>query len=261
MGGACKPTTRLSVMLPALPDVGIWRLEVHGWYAATELMGSLHLARLSGTPIVEARLRLEQREQKKPGKPTMQYGVPVLELPGMSVAALLGGGAAAQVGPGVTTQVPERVNRRERVARPPLPPGPPPPTDRAFTPHGGGAAQSVPPPPPLPDEPPHPALDTERTVTTDGEIIEAEVVEDDLVHRLMRAAADGTDDPASTQQKRQVHSLLDGLGTDTVMGVLTEAFDLSTFGGITSAQADAVLRVGDEMGTDALHAAWRGWQV
>lgn len=250
-------------MLPALPDVGIWRLEVHGWYAATELMGSLHLARLSGTPIVEARLRLEQREQKKPGKPTMQYGVPVLELPGMSVAALLGGGATAQVGPGVTQQVPERVNRRERVARPPLPPGPPPPTDRAFTPQGGGAAAatSVPPPPPLPDEPMTVMTPRVTGVTTDGEILEAEVVEDDLVRRLMRAASDGTDEPASTQQKRQVHSLLDGLGTDTVMGVLTEAFDLSTFGGITSAQADAVLRVGDEMGTDALHAAWKGWQA
>lgn len=170
-GGACKPTTRLSVMVRGLPDVGIWRLEVHGWYAATELMGSLHLARLSGAGVVEGRLRLEQREKKVPGKPTMKYGVPVLELPNMSVDALLGAGATAQVGDGIRQQVPERVNRRERVPRPALPAGPPPPTDTAFTHADAGAT-----PPPAPALPPLP--DTPTHVTDDGEILDADVVEE-----------------------------------------------------------------------------------
>src|SRR5690606_36837148 len=33
---ACKITTRLSVMLPDLPGLGVWRVETHGYYAAVE---------------------------------------------------------------------------------------------------------------------------------------------------------------------------------------------------------------------------------
>jgi hypothetical protein len=33
----CKPTTRLNVVLRDVEGIGVWRLESHGWYAATEL--------------------------------------------------------------------------------------------------------------------------------------------------------------------------------------------------------------------------------
>lgn len=253
VGGACKPTTRLSVMVRGLPDVGIWRLEVHGWYAATELMGSLHLARLSGAGVVEGRLRLEQREKKVPGKPTMKYGVPVLELPGMSVDALLGSSATGHVGPGVAQQVPSVVNRRERVARPALPAGPEPPADTAFT-HGGtgGVPASAPvPPPPLPP--------TSTNVTDDGEIIDAEVVEAPPFIARLQAAANanrGQSSVASQAHKKEVHDLLSGLGTDVVLSVLADAFALEAFADITTGEAHAVMEVAASMGRDAFRAAW-----
>ena len=255
-GRACKPTTRLSVMVRGLPDVGIWRLEVHGWYAATELMGSLHLARLSGAGVVEGRLRLEQREKKVPGKPTMKYGVPVLELPGMSVDALLGAGATAQVGSGARQQVPERANRRERVPRPALPPGPPPPTETQFR-HGGAedggtppGSPSAPPPDPAPFAPP-------PDVTDDGEVLSV----DDPAPFLdrLRAVADANarlTSVASRDQKREVHELLEGLGTDAVVAVLLEALDRAEFAAITTGEAQAVLEVGASMGRDAFRDAW-----
>lgn len=80
-GKACKATTRLTLLLPALPDLGAWMLESHGYYAAVELAGAAEiLAMASATGrLIPARLRLEQREKKVPGKPTNKYAVPVIE--------------------------------------------------------------------------------------------------------------------------------------------------------------------------------------
>lgn len=80
--GACKPTTRLNVMLPALPGLGVWRLESHGYYAAVELAGAariLALATRAGNPLA-ARLRLDQRTKKVPNQPPNHYAVPVIEI-------------------------------------------------------------------------------------------------------------------------------------------------------------------------------------
>jgi hypothetical protein len=33
---ACKPTTRISFMLPDIPGLGLWRVESHGWNAAAD---------------------------------------------------------------------------------------------------------------------------------------------------------------------------------------------------------------------------------
>lgn len=81
-GDACKPTTRLNVILPDLPDLGVFRLDSHGFYAAVELGGKAELleqARDAGT-ILPARLRLEARERKTPGQAPRQFMVPVLEI-------------------------------------------------------------------------------------------------------------------------------------------------------------------------------------
>lgn len=80
-GGACKPTTRLRVMLPDLPDLGVWLLASGGYYAAVELAGTadlLHQAATAGA-LVPATLRLEQRSVIR-NKQTRKYAVPVLEL-------------------------------------------------------------------------------------------------------------------------------------------------------------------------------------
>ncbi len=80
-GKACKPTTRLSVMLPEIPGLGLWRLESHGYYAAIELSataGMLEQA-TAGGQMFPARLRIDQRSQVKEGK-TTRYAVPVIDI-------------------------------------------------------------------------------------------------------------------------------------------------------------------------------------
>lgn len=98
----CKPHTRLSVMLAALPGTGLWRLDTQGWYAAVELGGALELSSLvssaSGRSILPGRLRLDQREVKRPNQPTRKFAVPVLDLDVDMVA--LASGEAPAIGSG-----------------------------------------------------------------------------------------------------------------------------------------------------------------
>lgn len=77
----CKPTTRLSVMLPDVPGLGCYRLESHGYYAAVELSataGMLEEATARGQ-LLPARLRIDQRRQVKAGQ-TTRYAVPVVDI-------------------------------------------------------------------------------------------------------------------------------------------------------------------------------------
>lgn len=95
---ACKPTTRLNVILPDLPDIGVWRLDSHGFYSAVELGGAAELlaqARAAGV-VLPATLRLEQRSVKRAGQ-TRRYAVPVLEI-GASLRQLTTGGGPATLG-------------------------------------------------------------------------------------------------------------------------------------------------------------------
>lgn len=81
-GGACKPITRVNVMLPDLPDLGVWLLSSTGWNAANELGGAaevLAAARNQGV-IIPATLRLEQRTTRKVGQKPNHFVVPVLEI-------------------------------------------------------------------------------------------------------------------------------------------------------------------------------------
>lgn len=109
----CKPHTRLSVMLPDLPGIGLWRIDTGGFNAAAELQGAIELARTYGAPYLPARLRVEVRKDKKDGK-TREYPVPVLDLdvPLRAFAALASADrSTGEIGPGFKP-VPE------------LPPGP-----------------------------------------------------------------------------------------------------------------------------------------
>ncbi len=106
-GQACKPITRLNVMLPDLPDLGVWLLSSTGFNAAVELGGTadvLKAARDSGV-IIPATLRLEQRQSVKAGQ-TRKFAVPVLEL-GTSLremTALSSGDISAALPPPPRTQ-------------------------------------------------------------------------------------------------------------------------------------------------------------
>lgn len=99
----CKPTTRLGVILSDLDGIGIWRLQLHGWNGAQELLGTIEVLRTlqARGQMAPARLLLEQRQSKRDGK-TFNFAVPVLDLQ-FNVAALAAAPASApQIGSGVT---------------------------------------------------------------------------------------------------------------------------------------------------------------
>ncbi len=116
----CKPTTRVSLMLADVPGIGVWRLETHGFYAATELPAVAELLASAGR-FIPARLEIEQRTAKRPkangqGVETRHWMVPVLHVdaaPGTLLAAPSNGSGA----PAVTgTDVPAVAGREERPA-------------------------------------------------------------------------------------------------------------------------------------------------
>jgi hypothetical protein len=73
-----KPTTRLSLMLPELDAMGVWRMESHGWNAAAEIPAVAELAMYVGD-LVPAVLHMVERRSVKDGK-TSRFVVPVLDL-------------------------------------------------------------------------------------------------------------------------------------------------------------------------------------
>lgn len=99
----CKPTTRLSVMLPDVPGLGVYRLESHGYYAAVELAGTsamLETATAKGQ-LLPARLRIDQRSKVEGGK-TTKYAVPVIDIDITMRQALPAAAAPAALGQGFT---------------------------------------------------------------------------------------------------------------------------------------------------------------
>lgn len=81
-GQACSPVTRFSVLLPDVPDVGVWRLETHGMNAAQEIPATYEILRQAATisVIIPARLTIQARQTKKEGKATQKFRVPVIEI-------------------------------------------------------------------------------------------------------------------------------------------------------------------------------------
>lgn len=138
---ACAITTRVSVMLRGVPGLGVWRLETHGWNAATTLPATLELLGAVGAPWIPAVLRLEQRSQRKriDGRAqTRRFVVPVVDLLEVTVDDLLIANAEAVPAPRLAEGT---VDRTDRVARPALPPGPPPPSEpAAFRPHAAASS-------------------------------------------------------------------------------------------------------------------------
>lgn len=90
-GRVCAATTRLNVFLPDLPDVGVWRVETHSYYAAQEIAGAVDLIRSAVGPdaVIPIRLRIEQRQRKAEGR-TKNFPVVVVELRGITTGQVLG---------------------------------------------------------------------------------------------------------------------------------------------------------------------------
>lgn len=78
---ACGIKTRVSVVLPDLPDIGVWRLDTAGFYAAGELIGKAELMALCRDRdlFLPARLWIHQRVDVVSGQ-TRKYPVPALEI-------------------------------------------------------------------------------------------------------------------------------------------------------------------------------------
>lgn len=97
--------TRLQLMLPDLPDVGVWTLSSTGYYAAAELATSIQIV-MSSTQqtglIPEATLAIEPREVKQQGQPTKKFVVPVLRFAD-TLSTFLGGGGESPVSLPTTT--------------------------------------------------------------------------------------------------------------------------------------------------------------
>jgi hypothetical protein len=78
----CDHYTRANFVLPNLPGLGVWRLESHGVFAASELPLQIAMAAQYG-PDVEWWLRLDPRDYRTTegdGKPvTYHFHVPVLD--------------------------------------------------------------------------------------------------------------------------------------------------------------------------------------
>ena len=79
----CKPTTRIALMLADVQGIGVWALESHGYYAATELPAVAELLAAAGG-YVAGRLELEERSARRPkdggGMETRRWMVPVLHV-------------------------------------------------------------------------------------------------------------------------------------------------------------------------------------
>jgi hypothetical protein len=104
----CKDTTRLSVMLPDLQGLGLWRLESHGYYAAVELAGAIGAIQdLAPSTLVRGTLSTVARTATKfdkNGNPqTYNYVVPTLDLQDVRLSELM-----APAGDGISVQIETR---------------------------------------------------------------------------------------------------------------------------------------------------------
>ena len=144
---SCQPKSRLLVVLPTIPFRGVWRIETSSWTALDELpyqVGMLTSLQATGR-LMQARLSLHQETKKTPVG-TRHYVVPRLSMDATPMEILSGGGTAAELAGATVTAVdgPRRA---------------------ALTAGTQGA--------------PDPGESETRPQTTDDDIIDAEIVEDD----------------------------------------------------------------------------------
>ena len=76
----CKPHTRLIVMLPGIPDIGVFRLETQSYFAAQEIPAAVEMAKEFGGRMPSGVLTLEHRERRERGQPVRKFLIPVLRI-------------------------------------------------------------------------------------------------------------------------------------------------------------------------------------
>lgn len=96
----CDVVTRLSVILPRLPGLGLWRLDTGGWFAASTIPSTIDLLlALDQRPMVPAVLRAVQaskRERDDQGRvQTHRFVKPVLDAPGITIGQMVDSGPVA----------------------------------------------------------------------------------------------------------------------------------------------------------------------
>lgn len=86
----CKMTTRLNVILPQMPDIGVFRVESHSYYAASEIAATVDMLRRAAGPeeLIPISLRIEPRKRVSGGK-TKQFPVIAVELRGATAGQVL----------------------------------------------------------------------------------------------------------------------------------------------------------------------------
>lgn len=104
-GKVCSAHTRLNVILPQMPDIGVWRMETGSFYAANEIAAHVDLIRnaTNGSIAVPIRLRIEQRTRVANGK-TKQFPVVAVELRGATAGQIMAGTANLNALDAVTSE-------------------------------------------------------------------------------------------------------------------------------------------------------------
>lgn len=153
----CAVKTRVSVMLPNIAGIGVWRLETSGWNAAQTLPGTLELLRQAaeGAQFIPAVLRIEKRTSKKPGEPTRKFTVPVIDLPGTTAGQLLEAANMTGINPPA-----------HMTGKPELPRGAEPVAER----FDNDTSPGFPDPPEI--DPPGLALEDEETIRLQSELLD-----------------------------------------------------------------------------------------
>ena len=127
-GTVCDIHTRLTVILPDLPDIGVWRVETKGYWAANRIAACVDLIKAQVGPqiLVPVRLWIEPKKKTANGK-TSQYTEIVLgvrggitfgqvlagQLPNLAVEA---GTERAAIGAGPATEAGAEPQREELTA-------------------------------------------------------------------------------------------------------------------------------------------------
>jgi hypothetical protein len=163
-GNACKPVTRVSLVLPDLPGLAVWVVESHGINAALEMAQvalSLGLAAERGS-FLPAQIRIDHRETRTPSRDpdepprVSKFVVPVLEIL-TSMRELVEGGASS----GALRLPPAPSDLKAIGAAPTRPPGRPVPSGRV---EAGRAVQDRP---------------GAQACAAEDEPVDAEIIEDD----------------------------------------------------------------------------------
>lgn len=246
-----RVTTRVSVILPKLPGLGVFRLETHGWNAAATLPSSLDLIGAVGR-WVPAVIRLENRSSSTRDPKTnrvlkRRFVVPVIDLVAASFADLLATGQASDeyaepalgAGPGslALPPGPSRPNPNRRVPRPELAPEPP--LEDETAPLG------------TPVDTPFPVEASEPPTT-------ATPVPDLATSIRESAVSSPLEGPASNEQQAKLNALLLPLGKVAAIAGVTAIWPDAVVEGrlvISAAQAESLLMAADSLG-DGFAAAW-----